>query len=429
MSHVTATSLARFTKPVPKPASSPIVNTKLTTSGGRTAAFMDLSSFRLTVWDPDTANDSSGKFPWPRFLFFFLTLKTGGSGLNIKPTISAIAQMMNPMTITEMNNQMHRLEQKLLLFLPGSLFLRLSTILHYPGEGSNRPDPLEHALRRSRSLGLDQEEAAKKVIRVGRDSKNDYVNVVENQAASFLRRCGPSKRIQSVNYCKSTRQGHEIPDVKPLFPTGGGTQAPSRSRARYAVPAILLGFAGFVGFLHYNDERRAVPRGQASSNSGCGCGSNTTVKGPIIGGPFTLVSTENKIVTENDFCGKWVLLYFGYSFSPDVGPEQLKMMSKAVDKLAILLNPLTFGCLYLYAEFDSRILGLTGTASAMRQMAQEYRVYFKKVQEDGEDYLVDTSHNMYLINPKMEIVRCFGVEYNPDELSQELLKEVASVSQ
>jgi protein SCO1/2 len=96
---------------------------------------------------------------------------------------------------------------------------------------------------------------------------------------------------------------------------------------------------------------------------------------------------------------------------------------------AILLNPLTFGCLYLYAEFDSRILGLTGTASAMRQMAQEYRVYFKKVQEDGEDYLVDTSHNMYLINPKMEIVRCFGVEYNPDELSQELLKEVASVSQ
>lgn len=65
----------------------------------------------------------------------FLTLKTGGSGLNIKPTISAIAQMMNPMTITEMNNQMHRLEQKLLLFLPGSLFLRLSTILALSGGG------------------------------------------------------------------------------------------------------------------------------------------------------------------------------------------------------------------------------------------------------------------------------------------------------
>ncbi|KAG7539900.1 Thioredoxin-like superfamily [Arabidopsis thaliana x Arabidopsis arenosa] len=265
----------------------------------------------------------------------------------------------------------------------------------------------------------------------------------KNGASNFLRRSAPSKRIQSFNYSKSTRQGHEIPDVNPLFPTVGGTQASSRSRVRYAVPAIVLGFAGFITFLHYNDERRAVPRGQASSNSGCGCGSNTTVKGPIIGGPFTLMSTENKIVTENDFCGKWVLLYFGYSFSPDVGPEQLKMMSKAVDKLEskhnqkilpvfVTLDPQRDTPSHLHAylkEFDSRILGLTGAASAMRQMAQEYRVYFKKVQEDGDDYLVDTSHNMYLMNPKMEIVRCFGVEYNPDELSQELLKEVTSVSQ
>lgn len=58
------------------------------------------------------------------------------------------------------------------------------------------------------------------------------------------------------------------------------------------------------------------------------------------------------------------------------------------------LNLLTFCCLRVFVEFDSRILGLTGPASAMRQMAQEYRVYFKKVQEDGDDYLVDTSHNM-----------------------------------
>lgn len=56
-----------------------------------------------------------------------------------------------------------------------------------------------------------------------------------------------------------------------------------------------------------------------------------------------------------------------------------------------LLLLMTF---FLFAEFDDRILGLTGSASAMRQMAQEYRVYFKKVQEDGDDYLVDTSHNM-----------------------------------
>lgn len=46
-------------------------------------------------------------------------------------------------------------------------------------------------------------------------------------------------------------------------------------------------------------------------------------------------------------------------------------------------------------EFDSRIVGLTGSVAAVRQMAQEYRVFFKRLEEDGDDYLVDTSHNMY----------------------------------
>lgn len=46
------------------------------------------------------------------------------------------------------------------------------------------------------------------------------------------------------------------------------------------------------------------------------------------------------------------------------------------------------------AEFDPRIVGLTGPIPAIRQMAQEYRVFFKKVEEDGDDYLVESSHNM-----------------------------------
>ena len=50
------------------------------------------------------------------------------------------------------------------------------------------------------------------------------------------------------------------------------------------------------------------------------------------------MSTQNKVVTEKDLRDKWVLLYFGYSFSPDVGPEQLKMISKAVDKLGLFIS-------------------------------------------------------------------------------------------
>lgn len=69
-------------------------------------------------------------------------------------------------------------------------------------------------------------------------------------------------------------------------------------------------------------------------------------------------------------------------------------------------------------------MGLTGSVAAIRQMAQEYRVYFKKVEEDGDDYLVESSHNMYLTNPNMEVVRCFGLEYSAEELSEAILKEL-----
>lgn len=50
-------------------------------------------------------------------------------------------------------------------------------------------------------------------------------------------------------------------------------------------------------------------------------------------------------------------------------------------------------------EFDSRIVGLTGPVTAVRQMAQEYRVFFRKVEEEGDDYLVESSHNMSVVIP------------------------------
>lgn len=65
-------------------------------------------------------------------------------------------------------------------------------------------------------------------------------------------------------------------------------------------------------------------------------------------------------------------------------------MNFALLTFLISLSP---SCTFI-AEFDSRIIGLTGPVAAIRQMAQEYRVYFKKVEDDGGDYLVDSSHNL-----------------------------------
>ena len=61
------------------------------------------------------------------------------------------------------------------------------------------------------------------------------------------------------------------------------------------------------------------------------------VNGPIIGGPFTLINTEKQTVTERNFIGNWVLLYFGYTSSPDLGPEQVQIMAKAIDILGLTL--------------------------------------------------------------------------------------------
>ncbi|XP_034220852.1 LOW QUALITY PROTEIN: protein SCO1 homolog 2, mitochondrial-like [Prunus dulcis] len=255
------------------------------------------------------------------------------------------------------------------------------------------------------------------------------------EAFNLLRRSGLPKRIHSRSYANSSKSANGKTDIRP--PMTVETPAASRTRASYVIPAAgVLFFAGLATFIHYNDERRVTLKGQGN----CPCVNN--LRGPIIGGPFTLVDMENHTVTERNLLGNWVLLYFGYTSSPDVGPEQLQLMAKAINILEsrhnfkilpvfVTLDPQRDTPSHLRAylkEFESRIVGLTGPVSAIRQMAQEYRAYFRKVEEEGDDYLVECSHNMYLMNPNMEVVRCIGVEYNTDELSEAIVKEVKRTS-
>ncbi|KAJ1412839.1 Thioredoxin-like superfamily [Sesbania bispinosa] len=201
---------------------------------------------------------------------------------------------------------------------------------------------------------------------------------------SQIARSVPCKTTQSVSYTNSTRHGKSKHDIHPVFSAQSDSPSQaSRSWGAYVVPAAVLGFAGLAAFFHYNDERRAVPKGHEGNSR-----TRKTVDGPIIGGPFRLINTEKQTVTERNFLGNWVLLYFGYTSSPDIGPEQVQIMAKAIDILGLaLLSQLT-------------------------------------VEEDGGDYLVESSHNMYLLNPNMEVVRCFGVEYNAEELSEAIWKEL-----
>ncbi|KAK1313588.1 hypothetical protein QJS10_CPA06g02047 [Acorus calamus] len=62
-------------------------------------------------------------------------------------------------------------------------------------------------------------------------------------------------------------------------------------------------------------------------------------------------------------------------------------------------------------------------------MAHEYRIFFKKVEEDGQDYLIESSNNIYLLDPNMEVARCFGVEYGAEHLAEDIVKEVKKATQ
>ena len=171
-------------------------------------------------------------------------------------------------------------------------------------------------------------------------------------------------------------------------------------RVAYAMIALLL--AGVGGVLWW--------RGEAPSLSDIGV---ALPGGVSLGGPFTLVNTAGETVTEASFRGKWMLVYFGYTFCPDVCPTELQTMSAALDRLGplgagvvpvfITVDPErdTPAVLAEYTKlFDERLVGLTGSKEQVAGAAKSYRVYFARAKaKDNSDYLMDHSSFIYLVGP------------------------------
>lgn len=119
-----------------------------------------------------------------------------------------------------------------------------------------------------------------------------------------------------------------------------------------------------------------------------GSDKQTASEQPAIGAPFTLVNAAGHTVTDRDFRGKYMLIYFGYTFCPDVCPTTLNALAGALEKLgprADRVQPLfitvdpkrdTPSIIGQYtAAFGARIIGLTGTSEQIATVEKEYRVY------------------------------------------------------
>ena len=131
-----------------------------------------------------------------------------------------------------------------------------------------------------------------------------------------------------------------------------------------------------------------------------------------IGGSFALTDQNGVHRTDADFRGKLMLVYFGFTYCPDICPTDLQQMALAVDQLGpaggtvqpvfITVDPARDTVEHLkdyMALFHPRFVGLTGDAAAIRQAARAYRVYYEKVErEDKSDYTLDHSAFIYLID-------------------------------
>lgn len=160
-----------------------------------------------------------------------------------------------------------------------------------------------------------------------------------------------------------------------------------------------------------------------------------------IGGPFELTDHNGKRVIDRSFPGKYLLVYFGYTYCPDVCPTGLTEISNALDQIGPLadkVQPLfitvdperdTAEQLKEYATyFHPKLLGLTGTPEEVAKAAKAYRIYFAKVKPketgaDPDDYTVDHSAIIYLMAPDGKFVQHFGHGTGAEALATRL-KEI-----
>ncbi|MGI8724258.1 MAG: SCO family protein [Methyloceanibacter sp.] len=139
----------------------------------------------------------------------------------------------------------------------------------------------------------------------------------------------------------------------------------------------------------------------------------------LVGGPFTLVDQTGKTVTERDFRGRYMLVFFGFTHCPDICPAELQVIAASLEALGpaakkvvpvfITVDPErdTPEVMADYIKnFGDEFVGLTGSPEQIAAVAKAYRVAYAKFQEKDSvtDYSVDHSALVYLMSPNGDYI-------------------------
>ena len=159
----------------------------------------------------------------------------------------------------------------------------------------------------------------------------------------------------------------------------------------------------------------------------------------LVGGPFALVGTDGKPVTDRDFRGRYMLIFFGFTHCPDICPAELQVIAQALEQLGdkaknvvpifITLDPErdTPEAMGSYVKsFGPNFVGLTGSPEAIAAAAKAYRVSYAKVEdkESAADYGVDHSALVYLMDPEGRYVTYFSYGLSADQMAEKLGKSL-----
>ncbi len=193
-----------------------------------------------------------------------------------------------------------------------------------------------------------------------------------------------------------------------------------------AVAAVFIAIAALAGMTIYSklfggsgDKFAQCREGQIAGGAGS------------IGGPFELVSETGETVTDKDVITEPTLVYFGYTFCPDVCPLDNARNAEAVDILeagGMSVTPVMItidperDTPEVLAEFTDylhpRMVGLTGTAAQIKSASRAYKTYYKKQEGEDEFYLMDHSTFTYLMLPEHGFAEYFRRDATPEQMAE-----------
>ena len=193
------------------------------------------------------------------------------------------------------------------------------------------------------------------------------------------------------------------------------------ARPIFLVAAVLAAGAGLAAAL------------TLSRDAGTDC-FDSAVAGASIGGPFTLVDQTGQTVTDAQVIDRPTLVYFGYTFCPDICPVDVSRNLAAldlaaqsgVDAQAVMVTVDTARdtpqVLADYAaNLGGGLIGLTGSDAQIRAAADAYRVVYSRSGEDPDYYLMNHSAFTYLMLPETGFATFFRRETTPQEIADQLV--------